>query len=1066
MLLGFSWLHAQQDCTPQAPVIVVTSTPQGPSGKYLWGQLVNIGIDEDAGSPSGTYYRIEYSLDENSWTALTTVVGFPAATALPSLMPPNYEVPLYIRAVAVCIDEDGEETENEGVSTSINMEDLLGNRPDKPFPIMLYSAGGGIWQNTIPGVTSHPAISDEYNVSPQGGAARWGSPSRDMFFLLTLPACLDSLVVTTCSENTNFNTRIHFINATTNDTITNDDQGPTCANFPLNGFLSRLVVLGLPNELEVTQTDLHDIGIGLNSPRVVRDTALLVPGQQLYIVVEGSDLFDEGDFELIITGYKIRPSSINVAGVPPSGSVCVNSPITLDATTPGATAYQWLVNGDEIEEATSATYTITPDAEGTINVTARVIFNPNQDEDCAPDFLEASVTITAEEAAQAEIAYGEDVVSNETLLLVAGSDVTLNVRSDQATGNTYTWKVYNSIPPEDEDQPAFTASGPSLTISDISAGGYTVVLEAVRGTGACGTTRDIVYLNVISCPSSLRAPEIELTDEYPPLAGDDYLWGQQVQIDRVSDSPEPIGELKLIYSDDGGENWTEGPSVSSFPVTITLPPFAPPTYRVTRLIAVVAEAPAICDLRPDTSNSLSINITDRPGNRADNAIEIELRSSDSDPGVWTFTISDSTDGLAISDEYNAATGARWGSDSQDLFFVLTLPECLDSLVVNTCSRNTNFDTRIHFINATTNDTITNDDQGPSCNIQGGSLLSQLVVFGLPNALRVTQTALGDIGFAASAKVVRDTALLVRGNTIYIVVEGSLSDDQGKFELTITGYKRRPSSISVTGVPSGPVCVRSNPITLNATTPGATAYQWLDANGNPIREATSATYTVNPNAEGRITVSVLAVFNPNNDPSCPTRADSVTSQPVTITVEDTARAQIADANNNVVSGRTLSFTAGSTVNLRVRSPQNTGNTYTWKRYNGIPPSGTPATSSGNNLTITNISAGRYTVILEAVQGTGACGTTRDTVYLDVTTGLRTDAGTFSIFPNPNTGAFTIVAPAMDTYRIQVLDVAGRLVAEDAFTGSTHQMRLSLPAGVYQIRLVAGDKAQIGRLIITE
>jgi hypothetical protein len=56
--------------------------------------------------------------------------------------------------------------------------------------------------------------------------------------------------------------------------------------------------------------------------------------------------------------------------------------------------------------------------------------------------------------------------------------------------------------------------------------------------------------------------------------------------------------------------------------------------------------------------------------------------------------------------------------------------------------------------------------------------------------------------------------------------------------------------------------------------------------------------------------------------------------------------------------------------------------------------------------------------------------------------------------------------MDTYRIQVLDVAGRLVAEDAFTGSTHQMRLSLPAGVYQIRLVAGDKAQIGRLIITE
>jgi hypothetical protein len=289
---------------------------------------------------------------------------------------------------------------------------------------------------------------------------------------------------------------------------------------------------------------------------------------------------------------------------------------------------------------------------------------------------------------------------------------------------------------------------------------------------------------------------------------------------------------------------------------------------------------------------------------------------------------------------------------------------------------------------------------------------------------------------------------------------------GKFELTITGYKIRPSSISVGGVPNGPVCVNSDPITLYATTPGATAYQWRDANGNPISGATSATYTISPNAEGTLSVTAVAIFNPNGEPSCATSSDSIASSPITIIVEDTARAQIADASNTVVSGQTLSITAGSNVTLNVSSPQTSGNTYTWKRYNDIPPSGTPTTSTGPSLTINNISVGRYTVILEAVRGTGACGTTRDTVYLNVTTGLRTDAGTFSIFPNPNTGAFTIVAPAMDTYRIQVLDVAGRLVAEDAFTGSTHQMRLSLPAGVYQVRLIAGEKVQVGRLIITE
>jgi len=572
----------------------------------------------------------------------------------------------------------------------------------------------------------------------------------------------------------------------------------------------------------------------------------------------------------------------------------------------------------------------------------------------------------------------------------------------------------------------------------------------------------------ILCPSSLQAPEIVVTNTYPPLAGsNNYLWGQQVEIDLAPSSPTPSGDLNIIYSLDGGSRWTAGPDVSSFPITITLPPLSPPTYTGTLQIAVRASAPVPCGLTADTSNNpVSINLSDRPGNRAANAIPITLNSSVS--GTWTATISDSTNGLATSDEYNFSTGALWWSPSRDLFFVLTLPECLDSLVLNTCSENTNFDTRIHFINASTNDTITSDDQGNICTSAGGSvsprLLSKMVVLGLPNALRVTQTSVNDIGIDAlsSSKVVRDTALLVSGNTLYIVVEGSFSTHQGKFELTITGYKLRPSSINVDGAPSGPVCINSAPIPLDATTSGATAYQWLDANGNTI--ATGPTYIFDPDAEGSITVTAKVIFNPNEDPAC---ASDFLTESVTITVEDTARAQIADANNNPVGGgRTLSFTAGSTVTLRVRSPQTTGNTYTWERYNSIPPSGTPTRSQDNPLIINNISAGSYTVILKAVRGVGACDTTRDTVYLSVTTGLRTDAGTFSIFPNPNTGAFTIVAPAMDTYRIQVLDVAGRLVAEDAFTGSTHQMRLTLPAGVYQIRLVAGDKSQIGRLIITE
>jgi hypothetical protein len=233
-----------------------------------------------------------------------------------------------------------------------------------------------------------------------------------------------------------------------------------------------------------------------------------------------------------------------------------------------------------------------------------------------------------------------------------------------------------------------------------------------------------------------------------------------------------------------------------------------------------------------------------------------------------------------------------------------------------------------------------------------------------------------------------------------VVEGY--DYDGKFELRVEGYKLRPSSINVTGAPSGPVCINSNPITLDATTPNATDYLWLDAEGNTI--ATGATYIFNPDNEGTFNVTAKVIFNPNQDPDC--ASDFLTAS-VTITVEDTARARIANAEGEVISNSTLTINEGSDVTLNVDSPQTSDNSYTWKLYNGLSPSEDDDpiftfTSPVGTITISNISAGEYTVILEAVRGTGACGTTRDTAYLNVTTGLRTDAGTFSIFPNPNTG----------------------------------------------------------------
>jgi hypothetical protein len=289
------------------------------------------------------------------------------------------------------------------------------------------------------------------------------------------------------------------------------------------------------------------------------------------------------------------------------------------------------------------------------------------------------------------------------------------------------------------------------------------------------------------------------------------------------------------------------------------------------------------------------------------------------------TISDSTSGPGLSNEY---TGLPRAQASRDLFFRIQLPACLDSLDISLCgTTGTLSDSYIHLINATAGDTIDSDD---GCST---GLLSRIVAIGTPNANTRNANAL------SRPDPARDSLLLVQGHTLYLVVEG-YNLNTGTFTVNITGYKLRPSSINVTGAPpSGSVCVNSAPITLDATTPGATAYQWLDANDNPIPGAINATYTITPpNAEGSITVKAQAIFDDPNGSVCSPVV--VPSSPVTIIVEDTARAQIADAINNPVSNQTLLLTAGSSVTLNVSSSQASGNSYTWNLYNSIPPSGTP------------------------------------------------------------------------------------------------------------------------------
>ncbi len=212
-----------------------------------------------------------------------------------------------------------------------------------------------------------------------------------------------------------------------------------------------------------------------------------------------------------------------------------------------------------------------------------------------------------------------------------------------------------------------------------------------------------------TCAAAVVAPNVITST--PPNAGSDYLWGTPIQLDTTGTlSPTASGVLQVIYSLDGGATWTAGPTVGAFPVSFTLPPAAPPYTGTIRIAIRASQAPGCPPLPDDTSDVyLDLTLTDRPGNRPANAIPLTL--TDNGNGTWSVVVVDSTSGPGTSDEANVANGYSRGTPARDLFFTITLPECLDSLKVTTCHPASNYDTRIHLINATAQDTIVNDDHG-------------------------------------------------------------------------------------------------------------------------------------------------------------------------------------------------------------------------------------------------------------------------------------------------------------------------------------------------------------------
>lgn len=577
-----------------------------------------------------------------------------------------------------------------------------------------------------------------------------------------------------------------------------------------------------------------------------------------------------------------------------------------------------------------------------------------------------------------------------------------------------------------------------------------------------------------ACYTVVTAPDV--TTNTPPNAGpNDYFWGTTITLDTTgTNSPTAIGVLRVLYSLDGGATWTAGPTIAGFPINFTLPPLTPPTYTGTIHIAVEAtQAPGACpSLTPDTSNTpLVLNLTDRPGNRAANAIPLTL--TDNGNGTWSLTYADSTNGLGTSNEFNPANGNRYGSAANDLFLKIVLPTCFDSLKVTTCTQSTNYDTRIHLIHPAFQDSLSNDDHGAAGNCTNTSyslpqFLSTIIALDGNVSGKVAPTPAGTL-----YSLLRDTMPLRGGDTLYLVVEGWGATDNGPFGIAVTGYEHPQPTATVYIQQDTSVCVTIDSLPLpDIADPNATGYEWL-VNGTPM--ATTPSFTLTFSTAGTYQVIGRVYYaHPIWPNTCP---QAYVADTVVVTVYPEPQASIQVGATTYTNGQTHPI---STSTLPVSETFNatssvSGNQYSWSLYNPGNSGPTPdASGTGSSFTHNFSSTGIYTLVLASLNGDTTNGVTGvcweyDTLYVNVsqTTALVSPEGTFSVRPNPSQGVFTVVAPAVGQYELRLMDIAGKVVYAGHMEGQSQELRVSVPAGTYQLLIKGADgRVQVLRVVITE
>lgn len=135
--------------------------------------------------------------------------------------------------------------------------------------------------------------------------------------------------------------------------------------------------------------------------------------------------------------------------------------------------------------------------------------------------------------------------------------------------------------------------------------------------------------------------------------------------------------------------------------------------------------------------------------------------------------------------------------------------------------------------------------------------------------------------------------------------------------------------------------------------------------------------------------------------------------------------------------------------------------------GVPSGGVYSGSNVTGNSLNPTATGTFTPVYSYTDATTGCSNSATTsISVIVCTDVKeyTSNSSLRVYPNPNTGSFTIETNTGSTKIIEMLDVTGKVVLTEKTDASTIQMNINeLANGVYQVRIKSDNGIDMIKVI---